>query len=249
MPDIVISDIRMPRFDGISLLKRIRQVERNVIVIMVTAHGNEEIALKALQSGANNYLKKPINLDEFRSQLARYKSILDYKIRKLDISNLIQSQKLEICVDSDMDYIPILSEFLTQKIKHVFSPSVLINIELGISELLLNAIEHGNYNITNTDKKKALLNNTLVELYNERKQIADSLKKKIHITFTQNTEYCEWVVKDDGDGFDWKNLPHPTSQQLSTELQGRGVFISKLQFDDVQFLGSGNVVSAKKYFS
>ncbi|MFO7868995.1 MAG: response regulator [Bacteroidales bacterium] len=247
LPDLVISDIRMPRIDGISLLKRIRQVERNVIIIMVTAHGNEDVALEALESGANNYLKKPIDLTKFRTQIAQYKSILDKRIRKLDVSNLIQAQELQISIDSDMDYIPILAEFLTQKIKHVFSPSELINIELGISELLLNAIEHGNYNISPEEKKEALINNTLTKLYIERKETAIKNNKKIHITYSQNKEYCEWIVKDEGKGFDWRKISHAHTNPISTGLQGRGVFISKLQFDDVQFLGNGNVVSAKKY--
>lgn len=249
LPDVVISDIRMPRFDGISLLKRIRQVERNVIIIMVTAHGNEQIALQALQEGANNYIKKPVNLEELRLQLSRYKAVLDNKLRKHDVSTLVQNQELRITIDSDIEYVPVLSEFLISKVKHVFSPSELISLELGVSELILNAIEHGNYGITAEDKKTALQSNSLLELYNERKSQAEFAKKKVHITFLKNNQFCEWIVQDEGTGFDWKYLPHPNTQQLTSELQGRGVYISKLQFDDVQYLGNGNVVSAKKYLT
>ena len=249
LPDVVISDIRMPRFDGISLLKRIRKVERNVIIIMVTAHANEQISLDALKSGANNYLKKPVNLEELRTQLGRYKSVLENKLRKHDVSTLITKQELRIVINSDMDYIPILAEFLATKVKHVYSPSELISLELGISELLLNAVEHGSFNITAEDKKNALKNNSLIELYNERKHNPTDANRKIFITFIKNADYCEWIVQDEGDGFDWKYLPNPNLSNLTSELQGRGVYISKLQFDDVQFLGNGNVVSAKKYFT
>lgn len=249
LPDVMISDIHMPHFDGISLIKRIRKVERNVIIIMITAHGNGQVALEALESGANNYLKKPVNLDELRALLYRYKTVLESKLRKQDVSTLIKKQELRIEVASDLHYIPTLAEFLANKVKHIYSPSELISLELGISELLLNAVEHGSFSISAEDKKEALKNNSLAELYHERKNNPLYADRKIHITFKKNALYCEWIVKDEGDGFDWRLLPTPDLSNLSSELQGRGVYISKLQFDDVQFLGNGNVVSAKKYFA
>jgi len=247
LPDVVISDIRMPRLDGIELLKRIRKVERNVIVIMVTAHGNEDIALQALQSGANNYLKKPVSLDELKVQLERYKSVLDNTLHKQDVSSLVKDQELNLSIESNLDYVPVLAEYLTQKVKHVFTPSELISLELGLSELILNAIEHGNFGITSRDKKTALEQNTLVELYNEKRNQTEFSQRKVQIKFVKNTHSCEWIIKDEGEGFDWRLLPNPDVQKSHDELQGRGVYISKLQFDDIQYLGIGNTVSAKKY--
>jgi len=246
LPDIVISDIRMPRLDGIGLLKKIRQVERNVIVIIVTAHGNEQIALQTLQLGANNYIKKPIHLEELKILLSRYNNVLINKLSKADVSSLIVKRNLELVIDSDLDLVPSVSEYLVKQVTNLYTPSELISIELGLSELLINAIEHGSFNISNEDKKEALKLNSLTQLYYERSLIPEYAERKISIDFNQNGQQCEWIISDEGNGFNYNYIPNPNFDKIVTELHGRGVFISKLQFDTIEYSGNGNIVKAIK---
>ena len=63
--DILITDIKMPQMDGIELIERAKQINRDIQVIIFSAFGNFEFAKKVLQFGAINYLLKPINADEF----------------------------------------------------------------------------------------------------------------------------------------------------------------------------------------
>lgn len=63
--DILITDIKMPQMDGIELIERAKQINRDIQVIVFSAFGNFEFAKKVLQFGAINYLLKPINADEF----------------------------------------------------------------------------------------------------------------------------------------------------------------------------------------
>ncbi|PZR18534.1 MAG: sigma-54-dependent Fis family transcriptional regulator [Archangium gephyra] len=63
--DLIISDVRMPELDGLGLLDRVRQQpEPRPPVILVTAHGNERLAVEAMKRGAWDYFKKPFELDE-----------------------------------------------------------------------------------------------------------------------------------------------------------------------------------------
>lgn len=63
--DLVITDIRMPGMDGLELLRRIKTVEKSPVdVIVVTAHGDMENAIKALKYGAYDYMQKPIDVRE-----------------------------------------------------------------------------------------------------------------------------------------------------------------------------------------
>ncbi len=62
-PDLVITDIHMPRMDGLELLRRVRSVDDAVPVILVTGHGDLEHAVRALRRGAHDFLLKPINPD------------------------------------------------------------------------------------------------------------------------------------------------------------------------------------------
>jgi PAS domain S-box-containing protein len=61
--DLVITDIRMPRIDGLEVLRRIREIDENIPVILVTGHGDLENALRALRRGAYDFLLKPINVE------------------------------------------------------------------------------------------------------------------------------------------------------------------------------------------
>jgi putative two-component system response regulator len=61
--DLVISDIRMPHMDGLEVLRKIREIDDTVSVILVTGHGDLDYALRALRRGAYDFLLKPINVE------------------------------------------------------------------------------------------------------------------------------------------------------------------------------------------
>ena len=64
--DIVVTDIRMENIDGLELLKEIKKLKSNALVIMITAHGSVETAVKAMKLGAHDYITKPFDRDELQ---------------------------------------------------------------------------------------------------------------------------------------------------------------------------------------
>lgn len=62
-PHVVITDIRMPCLDGLEVLRRVKEIDDTVPVILVTGHGDLENAIKALREGAYDFLQKPINTE------------------------------------------------------------------------------------------------------------------------------------------------------------------------------------------
>jgi len=60
---IMLVDIRMPGMDGLELLQRVREVDKNIVVIIITAFATVETAVKALKNGAYDYITKPIDPD------------------------------------------------------------------------------------------------------------------------------------------------------------------------------------------
>jgi DNA-binding NtrC family response regulator len=69
--DVVLSDVQMPDIDGIEVLRRLKQAAPDAIVILVTAYGTIEAAIRALHEGAFDYVRKPFKLDEVRLCVAR----------------------------------------------------------------------------------------------------------------------------------------------------------------------------------
>jgi len=92
-PDIVVLDYRLPRMDGLEVLRRIKESRPEVEVIMLTAHGSVESAVQAMKVGAFDYLSKPLDLEELRLvvgkalQAVRQAQELDYLRAQMDKEN------------------------------------------------------------------------------------------------------------------------------------------------------------------
>jgi two-component system, NtrC family, response regulator AtoC len=69
--DAVICDFAMPGMDGLELLRNIRERDESLPVVLLTAHGSEKLAVKAIRSGAYEYVTKPFDIDEMSLVLDR----------------------------------------------------------------------------------------------------------------------------------------------------------------------------------
>ncbi|MGD9350992.1 MAG: response regulator, partial [Desulfobacterales bacterium] len=59
-PDIVITDIKMPGMDGIEVLRKVKELNADTEVIIITGHGDIENAIEALKHGASDFINKPV---------------------------------------------------------------------------------------------------------------------------------------------------------------------------------------------
>jgi two-component system response regulator HydG len=84
-PDLVISDIRMPEMDGTALLESIKAEAPSAKVILLTAYGSVEDAVKAMKKGAFYYLTKPVNLEE-----------LEFLVKKAFSSHQLEEENREL---------------------------------------------------------------------------------------------------------------------------------------------------------
>lgn len=64
--DLVVTDVRMPGLTGLDILPRIKKIQPEVAIVVITAFGTEEVRRKAFERGANAYLEKPIHFQELR---------------------------------------------------------------------------------------------------------------------------------------------------------------------------------------
>jgi two-component system response regulator PilR (NtrC family) len=92
--DVVISDIRMPDFSGVELLREAKKISPETVFIMITAFASTETAIEALQHGAYDYITKPLRMDDLRATVRR--ALEKKRSRKLQVTtppNEIEAQQ------------------------------------------------------------------------------------------------------------------------------------------------------------
>ena len=76
--DVILLDVKMPGLDGMETLRRIKQNQPQVEVIMLTGHANVDVAIRGMEQGAFDYLMKPAEMDDlyYKIQDAHRKKVL-----------------------------------------------------------------------------------------------------------------------------------------------------------------------------
>jgi DNA-binding NtrC family response regulator len=96
--DLMLIDIKMPGMDGLDLQKRIKEIDKNIIVIIMTAYASVETAVKSLKDGAFDYIVKPFDPDDLnhivRNAIQQKKLIIENLELKEKISELLSFDEI-----------------------------------------------------------------------------------------------------------------------------------------------------------
>jgi DNA-binding NtrC family response regulator len=153
-PDVILLDIMLPGMDGIETLKRIKQFDENLPVIMLSAQGSIEVAVEALRYGAFDYFTKPI--DQQKLELAIKNSIKNFDLTR-ELQNFKENVKKEYSFDSIISSDGKMQDVfkLVTKVLHN-DITVLIYGESGTGKELIARAIH--YNGQRKDKPFVVVN-------------------------------------------------------------------------------------------
>jgi DNA-binding response OmpR family regulator len=243
--DIVITDVRMPGVDGLELLARVKKIEPETCVVIMTGYGTEETAIQAIRNGASNYFKKPVNIAEFAYAVGVLADLVRSRREHRFDPRLLERESRSLRLGNDLDGIyPVIRELTATA--HAFSFDV-ESVRIALLEILTNAIEHGNLGISLVEKRAALADGTLRTLYAERAAALPWRDRTVLVDYELTPSRLLYRIADEGDGFDWRSLPDFADPDNLLAGSGRGIVVAKLCMDSVAFNERGNEATLVKH--
>jgi len=140
-PDAVITDLVMPGFSGIEVTRRLRASDPHLPIFVLTAHGDMETAIEALKAGANEYLTKPVNMDELTTLLQR---ALDERPLREEVASIQKVRQEEFSVRAILGQHPRIEEAraFVRRVAEIPRPTVLLLGESGTGKNLVARAIH-----------------------------------------------------------------------------------------------------------
>ena len=141
LPDAVITDLVMPGMDSIDVTRRLRRLDPCLPVFILTSYGEVTSAVEALKAGANDYLTKPVNVDELLTQLRR--SLEDLPLKE-EAATLHEKRKELFSVDSILGTHAKIEEVrkFVQRVADIPKATVLLFGESGTGKNLVARAIH-----------------------------------------------------------------------------------------------------------
>lgn len=247
-PDMVLSDIQMPKMDGLQLLERIRNVDHDVVVVMVSSLDTPEYTIKALRLRADDYLVKPAQEKDLLLLIRKYQKVILTRTKEREVVGLVVKKNLEMRVSNQLDLVDRIVDRLMQETEHHLPSIDRLGVHLGLVELVSNGIEHGNLEITYDEKTLAMEGgaDAWQNLVRARMQQYPFSERFVTIEIGMGANLIEWVITDQGKGFDWTKIPDPNDPANLLSPHGRGIMLTQFRFDEMTYLGNGSKVRLVK---
>lgn len=246
--DLIITDIKLRKMDGIELLRRINSMDQPVPVLIISGHGNVEDAIRALRYGASDYIRKPFDINDLTSSV---RSILKRKFEKKLSENLARYKLYEksvLEIPNDGELINTVSFNYTKDLvsSGLFNYTTATNISLSLQEAISNAMYHGNFEIDSSVRDGGGMKEFNNEI-EKRKDLSPYSDRVVKVTYELTPDYVLYEVEDEGPGFNHLTLPDPRDPENFFKNSGRGLLIIRIHMDEVTWHGRGNIIRMKKY--
>ncbi len=240
--DLVVLDRMMRGIDGIEVLRRIKADPRlsEIPVIMQTAAASPDQVREGLQAGAHYYLTKPFELEALETivraaleDAAQRRSLLDGMNHQARVIKLADSAVFRIRTLEDAQHLAAL-------LGNLFPEPQLG--AMGLSELFINAIEHGNLGIDFSEKSRLKEQDRWHEEVVHRLGLPEYRERRVTVSIERKGCDWEFLIEDQGKGFEWDKYLELDPERAFAP-NGRGIALARqLAFSRLTYEGSGNRV-------
>jgi CheY-like chemotaxis protein/anti-sigma regulatory factor (Ser/Thr protein kinase) len=245
-PHAVVTDLIMPGMDGLQLVEAVRQRHPAVPVILLTAHGSEDVAARALREGAANYVpKRRLDADLVRTVEQAVKAAAAQRQRQRLWGCLTRLESAFV-LENDPALISALVAQLRDDLLVVglFDETEQIRVGISLEEALVNALYHGNLEVSSELREED--DGAYYRLVEERRRQPPYRDRRLHLTAALSPAEAVYTLRDEGPGFDPSGLPDPTDPANLESVSGRGLLLIRTFMDEVTFNQAANQITLVK---
>lgn len=243
MPDLVLTDLQMPDIDGLQLVTSITEEHPDLPVVLMTAHGSENVAAQALANGAACYVPKVDLADELLPTVSQILSMSgsDQLYKKLIACST--KTEFEFDLNNDPELIDPLVDLIQQVISsmNLFDSASRVRFGVALEHAMANAIFRGNLEIQRNEAN--ILDRQLVETRMTQAPFSD---RHVYVSALMTRELAQVVIRDEGPGFDKSLIPNAGDPDAFRDGVGRGLVLITTFMDEVIFNDAGNQITLIK---
>lgn len=250
--DLIVSDIEMPGRSGLEFLEQLKKgMLISIPVILMTGHLSVDYAIQAVQLGADDFIKKPIEskviLKSINHQLIKKR--IQQKSEKIEANVEAFEVKFKFTPNDFLNQnIPeYIIHYLTKNLR--ISLKTLNELSICIEEIITNAFLHGILCIPSEIRRKSY--SDYVKYINEQMNSEKSQKKVfIDIHYNNNEKKLKIVTKDQGSGFNTDFYIRNNQPLLNFDsATGRGLNLIQILSDKISFSENGTKITIEKFIS
>jgi CheY-like chemotaxis protein len=248
--DLVVTDLQMPELDGLGLVRHIRDHGPYMPVILITAHGSEDLAIEALHAGAASYVPKS-ELAQSLAQVVDEVLALTREDRNYERLNKCQTRaEFTFSLENDTALIDPIVELVQQVITSLGLCDTTGKLRTGMAlqQALTNAIVHGNLELTTEqvlESREAMMTGRSRGPIVERQNMPPYRDRRVFVDVRIDRNEARFVVRDEGRGFDLSQFRHDGNGDSELK-RGRGIRLMRMFMDELTYNEQGNEVTMLK---
>jgi anti-sigma regulatory factor (Ser/Thr protein kinase) len=216
----------------------------------MTAHGSEDVAVQALARGAASYVPKSKLAQELPEVVESVLAVSKADRHNEQLGECLRRTANEFVLKNDTALVYPLVDHCQRLVTrmNLCDDTGRIRVGIALEEALLNALYHGNLELTAEALREA--RSGMVSdggnLIDQRRNQLPYRDRRIHFNISVTPDEAQFVVRDEGPGFNPADVPDPTDPANLERESGRGLLLMRSFMDEVQYGPGGNEVTLIK---
>ncbi len=245
-PSAVVTDLIMPRMNGHELVVAIHDRYPHIPVILTTAHGSEEVAIRALQAGAAGYVTKKTLVRDLVPAVERIFETVEIDRTRRRLLGSMKRSESYYSLENDPALITPLIQIIQDQLHAIgfCDGHARMRVCLALREALANALYHGNLEVSSDLRQDD--ERLFYGLAEQRRRMHPYRDRSIEVTTRYQADEAVFIIRDEGPGFDTSLLEREVQPEDLLRVGGQGLVLIRTFMDEVRHNASGNEITLIK---